>query len=77
MGIRRYKPTTPGRRGASGSDYSEVTRSRPEKALTKPVKSSGGRNSYGRTTALNGLEDRGISRLSRQSERLKRAVARP
>jgi len=51
MGIRRYKPTTPGRRGASGSDYSEVTRSRPEKALTKPVKSSGGRNAYGRTTA--------------------------
>jgi large subunit ribosomal protein L2 len=51
MGIRRYKPTTPGRRGASGSDYSEVTRSRPEKSLTKPVKSTGGRNSYGRTTA--------------------------
>jgi large subunit ribosomal protein L2 len=51
MGIRRYKPTTPGRRGASGSDYSEVTRSRPEKSLTSSVKSSGGRNSYGRTTA--------------------------
>jgi large subunit ribosomal protein L2 len=51
MGIRRYKPTTPGRRGASGSDYSELTRSRPEKSLTKSVKSSGGRNSYGRTTA--------------------------
>jgi large subunit ribosomal protein L2 len=51
MGIRRYKPTTPGRRGASGSDYSELTRSRPEKSLTKPVKSTGGRNSYGRTTA--------------------------
>src|SRR6266568_4829494 len=51
MGIRRYKPTTPGRRGASGSDYSEVTRSRPEKSLTRSVKSSGGRNSYGRTTA--------------------------
>ncbi|HVL33585.1 MAG TPA: 50S ribosomal protein L2 [Actinomycetota bacterium] len=51
MGIRRYKPTTPGRRGASGSDYSEVTRSRPEKSLTRPVKSSGGRNSTGRITA--------------------------
>jgi large subunit ribosomal protein L2 len=51
MGIRRYKPTTPGRRGASGSDYSEVTRSRPEKALTRPAKSSGGRNSHGRTTS--------------------------
>jgi len=51
MGIRRYKPTTPGRRGASGSDYSEVTRPRPEKSLTRPSKSSGGRNSYGRTTS--------------------------
>jgi len=51
MGIRRYKPTTPGRRGASQSDYSEVTRSKPEKRLTKPQKSSGGRNTYGRTTA--------------------------
>ena len=51
MGIRRYKPTTPGRRGASGADYSEVTRSKPEKSLTRAVKSSGGRNSYGRTTA--------------------------
>jgi large subunit ribosomal protein L2 len=51
MGIRKYKPTTPGRRGASQADYSEVTRSRPEKRLTKSSKSSGGRNSYGRITA--------------------------
>ena len=51
MGIRRYKPTTPGRRGASQADYSEVTRRRPEKRLTKPLRSSGGRNVYGRTTA--------------------------
>src|SRR5213595_937546 len=51
MGIRKYKPTTPGRRGASQSDYSEVTRPSPEKRLTKRVKSSGGRNSYGRITA--------------------------
>ena len=51
MGIRRYKPTTPGRRGASQSDYSEVTRRKPEKRLTRPVKSTGGRNAYGRTTA--------------------------
>jgi large subunit ribosomal protein L2 len=51
MGIRKFKPTTPGRRGASQADYSEVTRSRPEKGLTRKVKSTGGRNSYGRTTA--------------------------
>ena len=51
MGIRKFKPTTPGRRGASQADYSEVTRSRPEKRLTRTRKSSGGRNSYGRITS--------------------------
>ncbi len=51
MGIRRYKPTTPGRRGASQSDYKEITRSKPEKSLTRPVKSTGGRNVHGRITA--------------------------
>jgi large subunit ribosomal protein L2 len=51
MGIRKFKPTTPGRRGASQSDYSEVTRSRPEKSLTRSVKSSGGRNAHGRITS--------------------------
>ncbi len=51
MGVRRYKPTTPGRRGASASDYSEVTRSRPEKSLTRPLPSKGGRNVYGRVTS--------------------------
>src|ERR1051325_10620439 len=51
MGIRRYKPTTPGRRGASGSDYSELTRRTPEKSLTRAKKSSGGRNAHGRITA--------------------------
>ena len=33
MAIRKYKPTTPGRRGASGSDFSEITRDRPESLL--------------------------------------------
>ncbi|GAC1412498.1 MAG: 50S ribosomal protein L2 [Actinomycetota bacterium] len=50
MGVRRYKPTTPGRRGASVSDYKEITRGKPEKSLTRKVTSSGGRNSYGRVT---------------------------
>jgi large subunit ribosomal protein L2 len=50
MGIRRYKPTTPGRRGSSGSNYAEVTRARPEKSLTRPVRKTGGRNTYGRIT---------------------------
>src|SRR6202167_3094904 len=51
MAIRKYKPTTPGRRGASGSDFSEVTRSEPEKSLVAPLNSKGGRNVHGRITA--------------------------
>jgi large subunit ribosomal protein L2 len=50
MALRKYKPTTPGRRGASVSDFSEVTRSRPERSLTRKVNKKAGRNSYGRIT---------------------------
>src|ERR1035437_3323696 len=50
MTIRKYKPTTPGRRGASGADFSEVTRSEPEKSLVRPLHSTGGRNVHGRIT---------------------------
>ena len=50
MGIRKYKPTTPGRRGSSVSDFAEITRSTPEKSLTVPVKKTGGRNNQGRIT---------------------------
>jgi large subunit ribosomal protein L2 len=51
MPIRKYKPTTPGRRGASGSDFSELTRTEPEKSLVRPLHGSGGRNVHGRITA--------------------------
>ena len=51
MAIRKYKPTTPGRRGASGSDFAEVTRTEPEKSLVRPLNSRGGRNVHGRITA--------------------------
>ena len=51
MAIRKYKPTTPGRRGASGSDFSEITRSEPEKSLVRPLHGKGGRNVHGRITA--------------------------
>src|SRR5262249_62018130 len=51
MGIRRYKPTTPGRRGASGSDFVEVTRNEPEKSLVRPLHNRGGRNVHGKITA--------------------------
>src|SRR5437899_6656674 len=50
MGIRKYKPTTPGRRGASVADFVEVTRSEPEKSLVRPLNSKGGRNGHGRVT---------------------------
>jgi large subunit ribosomal protein L2 len=51
MGIRNYKPTSPGRRGASGADFVEVTKSEPEKSLLGPTPKSGGRNVYGRITS--------------------------
>jgi large subunit ribosomal protein L2 len=50
MGIRRHKPTTPGRRGSSVADFVEVTRAEPEKSLVRPVHSKGGRNASGRIT---------------------------
>ena len=50
MGIRKYKPTTPGRRGSSVADFVEITRSQPEKSLTVPIKKTGGRNNQGRIT---------------------------
>src|SRR4029078_9305976 len=51
MGIRKYKPTTPGRRGSSVADFAEVTRDTPEKSLIRPLHSRGGRNVHGRITA--------------------------
>ncbi len=50
MGIRKYKPTTPGRRGASVSDFAEITRSTPEKSLVRPLHGTGGRNVHGKIT---------------------------
>ncbi|MBI4613794.1 MAG: 50S ribosomal protein L2 [Planctomycetes bacterium] len=51
MGIKYSKPTTPGRRGMSHLDFSEITKTVPEKRLLSPVKKSGGRNNQGRTTS--------------------------
>src|SRR3989454_4946546 len=50
MGIRKYKPTTPGRRGASVADFAEITRSHPEKSLVRPLHGTGGRNVHGKIT---------------------------
>ncbi len=51
MGVRKYKPTTPGRRGGSVSDFKEITRDEPEKSLTKKLSKKAGRNASGRITA--------------------------
>ncbi|HUS40214.1 MAG TPA: 50S ribosomal protein L2 [Pirellulales bacterium] len=52
MGIRRYKPTTPGRRGASVSDFADLTPgSKPVKRLLKPKTKTGGRNNQGKITS--------------------------
>ena len=50
MAIKKYKPTTPGRRGMTGLTFEEVTKTSPEKSLTKSFSKSGGRNNTGRIT---------------------------
>jgi large subunit ribosomal protein L2 len=50
MGIRRYKPTSAGRRNMSVSTFEEITKKRPEKSLLEPLRKSGGRNNRGRLT---------------------------
>ena len=51
MALKTYKPTSPGRRSQTGSTFEEVTKAKPEKALVKPLKKSGGRNNLGRMTS--------------------------
>ena len=51
MGIRYYKPTSPGRRLGSVSDFAEITRDAPEKSLLRPLSKTGGRNNRGRMTS--------------------------
>ena len=50
MGVKQYKPTSPGRRFQSVSDFAEITTSTPEKSLLEPLPKKAGRNSYGRIT---------------------------
>jgi large subunit ribosomal protein L2 len=50
MGIKQYKPTSPGRRGATGQTFEEITKDKPEKRLTLPLKKKAGRNAQGRIT---------------------------
>lgn len=50
MGIKKYNPTTPGRRGMTVSTFEEITKSTPEKSLTVTLKKHSGRNSRGKIT---------------------------
>ena len=50
MAIKKYKPTTPGRRGMTGLTFEEITKATPEKSLTVTIKKTGGRNNTGRIT---------------------------
>jgi large subunit ribosomal protein L2 len=51
MAIKKYKPTTPGRRGMTALTYEEITKSTPERSLLVSQKSKGGRNNTGRITS--------------------------
>ena len=51
MAIRKRKPTSPGRRFQTSSDFSEITTSTPEKSLLAPKSKTGGRNNSGHVTA--------------------------
>jgi large subunit ribosomal protein L2 len=50
MPVRKFKPTSPGRRFMSVSTFDEITKSKPEKSLTEKLTKKGGRNNYGRLT---------------------------
>lgn len=50
MAVKIFRPTSPGRRGATGPTFEEITKSKPEKSLTRPLKKRAGRNSQGRIT---------------------------
>ena len=51
MAIRKRKPTSPGRRFQTASDFAEITKSTPERSLTVPKPKTGGRNAHGRITS--------------------------
>jgi large subunit ribosomal protein L2 len=64
MALIKYKPTSPGRRGMSGYDFAEITKSTPEKALVKPHKMAAGRNNRGVITIRR--QGGGVKQMLRQ-----------
>ncbi|MCL2140629.1 MAG: 50S ribosomal protein L2 [Dehalococcoidia bacterium] len=63
MGIKVYRPTSPGRRGMTGLSFEEITKKSPEKALVVPLKQRAGRNSQGRVTVRH--RGGGVKRMMR------------
>ncbi|MCS7067425.1 MAG: 50S ribosomal protein L2 [Meiothermus sp.] len=51
MAVKKFRPYTPSRRFMTVADFSDLTKKRPEKSLTAPLKKTGGRNNQGRTTS--------------------------
>ena len=50
MGLKEYKPTSPGRRNTIADDFADITKKKPEKSLLAPLTKKGGRNNRGRVT---------------------------
>jgi len=72
MGIKNYRPTSPGRRFFTASDFSEITRDEPARSLLRPLKKTGGRNCYGRITSryLGGGHKRGYRVIDFKREKM-------
>lgn len=63
MALKIYRPTSPGRRGMSGYSFEEITRSKPEKSLLRPLKRHAGRNNQGKITVRH--RGKGVKRMFR------------
>jgi large subunit ribosomal protein L2 len=60
MGIRKYRPTSPGLRQMTVSTFEEITCDKPEKSLLAPLKSKAGRNAHGRITVRHKTDFSGV-----------------
>ena len=68
MGIKTYNPYTPSRRNMTGSDFSEITKTTPEKSLVTSLKKNAGRNNQGKITVRHHGGDRKSTRLNSSHE---------
>jgi len=75
MAIKKYKPTSPGRRGMTVSDFAEITRTTPEKSLVVGKRSTGGRNNLGRITTR--FRGGGVKRKLRKVDFLRKKEGVP